>query len=165
MYDYLQPLQKQAACNHLEQAWPLWVIWLGWELETAMAKALDEELTLFTPQICKGERNVLFHSEWDNLNKILTNVHGSNVVNSTGGIMVQETAFGYEPTTDCTLSTYRITQSQRREVCLATTSPNLQQSWTAYVRGFFLHTSSCEWGTIGEGHARIPCLGALQEGR
>ena len=32
----------------------------------------------------------VFHVEWDNLNKITTNVHGSNVVNSTGGIMIQE---------------------------------------------------------------------------
>ena len=32
----------------------------------------------------------MFHLEWDNLNKITTNFHGPNVVNSTGGIMIQE---------------------------------------------------------------------------
>jgi len=32
----------------------------------------------------------VFHLEWDNLNKITTNIHGSNVVNWTGGIMIQE---------------------------------------------------------------------------
>ena len=48
----------------------------GLELETAMAKALDETSTLLTPHIVKGEGIVLFHSERDNLNKILTNVHG-----------------------------------------------------------------------------------------
>ena len=40
----------------------------GLELETAMAKALDETSTLLTPQIVKGEGTILFHSEWDNLN-------------------------------------------------------------------------------------------------
>ena len=74
----------------------------GLELETAMAKALDETSTLLTPHIVKGEGNVLFHSEWDNLNKILTNVH---VVNSAGGIMVQEVAAGHEPTKERTSPT------------------------------------------------------------
>ena len=37
-----------------------------------MVKALDEMQTFLIPQIAKGEGNVLFHSEWDNLNKILT---------------------------------------------------------------------------------------------
>lgn len=37
-----------------------------------------------------GDGNAVFHLEWDNLNKITTNVHGSNVINSTGGIMIQE---------------------------------------------------------------------------
>ena len=68
----------------------------GLELECVMAKTLDETSMFLTPHIAKGEGNVLFHSEWDNLNKIFTNVHGSNVVNSAGGIMIQETAFGYE---------------------------------------------------------------------
>ncbi|KAI4816802.1 hypothetical protein KUCAC02_009108 [Chaenocephalus aceratus] len=60
------------------------------ELETAMAKAFDEMSTNLTPQIITGEGNTVFHSEWDNLNRITTNVHGSDVVNSTGGIMIQE---------------------------------------------------------------------------
>ncbi|KAI4813981.1 hypothetical protein KUCAC02_003199 [Chaenocephalus aceratus] len=55
------------------------------ELETAMAKAFDEMSTNLTPQIITGEGNTVFHSEWDNLNRITTNVHGSNVVNSAGG--------------------------------------------------------------------------------
>ena len=40
-----------------------------------------------------GEGNIVFLSEWDNLNKTTnntTNVYGSNIVNSTGGIMVQK---------------------------------------------------------------------------
>ena len=62
----------------------------GLELETAMAKAIDEADSYLTPQIVTGENNIVFHSEWDNLNKILTNVSGSNVVNSAAGIMLQE---------------------------------------------------------------------------
>ena len=34
--------------------------------------------------------------EWDNLNVLTTSIHGSNVVNSTGGIMIQE----IKPATD-----------------------------------------------------------------
>ena len=84
----------------------------GLELETAMAKALDETSMLLTPQIVKGDGNVLFHSEWDNLNKILTNVHGSNVVNSAGGIMVQETVPGYETENTRSLPTYERVKSK-----------------------------------------------------
>lgn len=62
----------------------------GLELETALAKALDEKSSHLTPQIIKGEGNIVFHCEWDNLNKTTTNVHGTNIVNSAGGIMIQE---------------------------------------------------------------------------
>ena len=43
-----------------------------------------------------GEGNLVFHCEWDNLNKIKTNVFGNNVVNSAGGIMIQEVKTGFE---------------------------------------------------------------------
>ena len=46
--------------------------------------------TYLTPQIVTGKDNLVFHSEWGNLNKILTNVTGPNVVNSEAGIMLQE---------------------------------------------------------------------------
>ena len=68
----------------------------GLELETALAKALDEVSTSLTPQIITGEGNEVFHLEWDNMNKITTNIHGSNVVNSTGGIMIQEVKPGFD---------------------------------------------------------------------
>ena len=67
----------------------------GLELETAIAKALDEVSTTLTPQIIKGEGNEVFHFEWDNMNKITTNIHGSNVFNSTAGIMIQEVQSGF----------------------------------------------------------------------
>ena len=66
------------------------------ELETALANALDEVSTYLTPQIVTGEGNLLFHCEWDNLNKTTTNVHGSNIVNSAGGIMIQEIKLGFK---------------------------------------------------------------------
>lgn len=52
----------------------------GLELETAIAKAIDEVSTSLTPQIITGEGNQVFHLEWDNLNKTTTNIHGSLVV-------------------------------------------------------------------------------------
>jgi len=43
-----------------------------------------------------GEGNVVFHCEWDNLIKTTTSLHGSNIVNSAGGIMVQDVMPGFE---------------------------------------------------------------------
>ena len=60
------------------------------EFKTAMAKAIDEADTCLTLKILTREDNLVFHSEWDNLNKILTNVTGWNVVNSVVRIMLQE---------------------------------------------------------------------------
>ena len=60
------------------------------ELETAIAKAFDDISSHLTPQIITGKGNTVFHSEWDSLNRITTNVHGSNAVNSARGIMFQE---------------------------------------------------------------------------
>ena len=62
-----------------------------------MAKALEEVSTHLTPQIITGEDNVVFHMEWDNMNKLTTNIHGNNVVNSTGGIMIQEVKSDVDP--------------------------------------------------------------------
>ncbi|KAG1685370.1 hypothetical protein GQR58_009094 [Nymphon striatum] len=70
--------------------------YFGLEVETALAEAIDDVSSSLTPQITTVEDNGVFHVEWDNLNKITTNVHGSNVVNSTGGIMIQEV----KPNTD-----------------------------------------------------------------
>ncbi len=71
-----------------------------------MAKAFDDISTHLTPQIITGEGNTVFHSEWDNLNRITTNVHGSNVVNSAGGIMIQEVKESHVSTKKRTLPLY-----------------------------------------------------------
>ena len=68
----------------------------GLELETALAKAQDAVSTYLTPHIVTGEGNVVFHCEWDNLKKTTTNAHGNNIVNSAGGIMLQEIKPGFE---------------------------------------------------------------------
>ncbi|CAM4621862.1 unnamed protein product [Leuciscus chuanchicus] len=68
----------------------------GLELVTALTKALNEVSISLCPQIITGEGNYVFHLEWDNLNKITTNIHGSNVVNWTGGIMIQEVKPGFD---------------------------------------------------------------------
>ena len=62
----------------------------GLEMETTIAKALDQASSRLTPQIVKGDSNIVFHCEWDNLNETTTSVHGTNIVNSAGGIMIQE---------------------------------------------------------------------------
>lgn len=77
------------------------------ELETALAKALDEVSTYLTPQIMTGDGNEVFHLEWDNLNKITTNIHGPNVVNSTAGIMIQEIKPGYDVNGERTLPLFK----------------------------------------------------------
>ena len=55
-----------------------------------MASALEETSTYLIPQIDNGDCNEVFHSGWDNMNKILTNVTASNVVNNASSIMLQE---------------------------------------------------------------------------
>ena len=88
----------------------------GREFETA--KALDQATTYLTSQIVTGEGNAVFHCEWDNLNKTTTSVHGSNIVNSAGGIMLQEVMAGFEPSKVRTLPT--IDKSQQRSVIVDT---------------------------------------------
>ena len=90
----------------------------GLELETAQAKALDEASTHLTPQIVTGEGNSVFHCEWDNLNKTTTNVHGSSIVNSAGGIMLQEVKPGFETSKTRTLPT--IDKSHKRSLKMDT---------------------------------------------
>ena len=62
----------------------------GLEMETALAKAIAEQSLNVTPQIFIGEADIVFNVKWDNLNKITTNVHGSNVVNLTARTMIGE---------------------------------------------------------------------------
>ncbi|KXJ15418.1 hypothetical protein AC249_AIPGENE10219 [Exaiptasia diaphana] len=78
----------------------------GLELETSLAKALDEVSTSLTPMIVTGEGNEVLHFEWDNMNKITTNIHGSNVVNSTAGIMIQEVNPGFDSDVERALPIY-----------------------------------------------------------
>ena len=87
---------KQVSDDDPTQAWPLRELRFGLELETALAKAQDTVSTYLTPHIVTGEGNVVFHCEWDNLKKTTTNAHGNNIVNSAGGIMLQEIKPGFE---------------------------------------------------------------------
>ena len=64
----------------------------GLEMETVPAKAQVEVSTYLVPQIMTGEGNIVFHCEWDNLNMTNTNVHGNNIVNSAGGLMLTNNA-------------------------------------------------------------------------
>ena len=51
---------------------------------------LEDESSLVICQIVIGEKNEVFHMDWDNLNKVTTNIHGNNVDNHTGCIMIQK---------------------------------------------------------------------------
>ena len=53
-----------------------------------MAKAIDEADTYLTLQIVTGKHNLVFHSKWENLNKVLTDVTGRNFAKSAAGIML-----------------------------------------------------------------------------
>ena len=71
-----------------------------------MLPVADLISTYLTPQIIYGEGNEVFHMEWDNFNKITTDVHGSIVVNSAGGIMIQEVKTGFNSDQERTLPLY-----------------------------------------------------------
>ena len=58
----------------------------------------------------------MFHLEWEKLNKITTNVHGSNTVNSTGGIMIHELKPGFKSTLEWTLPLYDQAKSRSLKV-------------------------------------------------
>ena len=93
----------------------------GIKLKTAMAYALEEANTYLTPQIVSGESNEVFHNEWDNLNKILTNVTGSNVVNSAAGIILQEVKGDTRSTSKSTLPTAARSKERSLKVDASTT--------------------------------------------
>ena len=103
----------------------------GLEVETALAEAIGNVSSSLTPQIATGEDNEVFHVEWDNLNKITTNVHGSNVVNSTGGIMIQEV----KPNTDIADKDRTLSLKQRNKThCLEVGTPPTLPPFHIYGR-------------------------------
>ena len=101
------------------------------ELEGAMAKALQEVSTHLTPRIVQGEDNLVFHSEWDNLNKVTSNIHESNIVNSTGGIMIQEVKSDVDLSTDNRqLPQYERSKTRSQPSC----EPEILPSFHLYQR-------------------------------
>ena len=65
-----------------------------WDISTEVSSLqqfwIDSAIASRIPLARSSKDNLVFHSEWDNLNKVLPNVTGPNVVNSTAGIMLQE---------------------------------------------------------------------------
>ena len=51
-----------------------------------------------TPQIITGDGNEAFHLGWDKLSNITTTIHGSNIVNSTEGVVINRVKDGYTVT-------------------------------------------------------------------
>ena len=95
LHDNQTLVSMQKTYYYFKQAGPFRILRL-WSGYGNGPKALDEVSTHLTPQIVKGEGNIVFHCEWDNLNKTTSSVHGSNIVNNAGGIMVQEVNSEFE---------------------------------------------------------------------
>ena len=51
-----------------------------------------------TPQIITGDGNEVFHLGRVKLNNITATIHGSNIVNSTGGVVIKGVKDGYTVT-------------------------------------------------------------------
>jgi hypothetical protein len=83
----------------------------------------------------KGDNNLVLHGEWDDLNKILTIVTGSNMVNSAAGIMFQERRVGTSSMSERTIPKL---QRKRKEVCklLHQLGSNLSPYTIAQVQSF-----------------------------
>ena len=61
------------------------------EVETAIAKAVDQISSLLTTQIiCHPQLPSLFHSEFDNFDQLVSNLTGQGSVHTAHGIMLQE---------------------------------------------------------------------------
>ena len=93
----------------------------GIKLDTAIPYALKEVNTYWMPQTVSGESNEVFHNEWYKLNKILTNVTGSNTVNSAAGIMLHEVKGDTGSTSEGTLPTAATSIERRLKVDAPTT--------------------------------------------
>ena len=61
------------------------------ELETALAEAVESSSPLLSSTIIKNPAsNVVFHSEFDNFDKLLNNLTGKDSIHTAHGIMLQE---------------------------------------------------------------------------
>ena len=81
-----------------------------------MAYALEKANSYLMPQMVSGESNEVFRNKWDNLNKILKSVTGSNIVNSAAGIMLLEVKGDTGSTSECTLLTAARSKEQSLKV-------------------------------------------------
>lgn len=63
----------------------------------------DEVSKYLTPQIVPGEVSTVVHFEWDNLNKIITTINGSNNIDFAAGIIMQETKLSFSRPTELAL--------------------------------------------------------------
>ena len=66
-----------------------YTFWL--ELETAIANSVQLSSTVLSVEIvCNPEVNYIFHSEFDNFNKLVNELYGAGMVNFAHGIMLQD---------------------------------------------------------------------------
>ena len=82
------------------------------------------------PHAVSGESNEVFHNEWYKLNKILTNVIGSSIVNNAAGIMLHEVKGDTGSTSERTLPT----AARSKERSLKLDAPTTLAPVTIYNR-------------------------------
>ena len=73
--------------------------------------------------IIKDEGNQVVHFEWDNFNRITSNILGSNFVNNTAGIIIQEIKPDFNIGSDRVLSAYDRTKGILEKVAPKTLPP------------------------------------------
>lgn len=66
------------------------------QLESSTDCVLQDISNFLTSQIIIGEGNLVFHTEWENINKFTTNNLGISIVNSIAGIILQKIKHGVE---------------------------------------------------------------------
>ena len=91
------------------------------ELETAIATVLEQKSSLLNANIVKGPGNIVFHSEWDNFDKLLTGIHGRPSVHTAAGIMLQEATGSHSTAEDSTQPS--IPKTRKRSLHLDSPAP------------------------------------------
>lgn len=64
------------------------------------ATVLEQMSSLLNTNIVKGPDKIVFHSEWDNFDKLLTGIHERPSVHTAAGIMLQEASDSHTTAVD-----------------------------------------------------------------
>lgn len=81
--------------------------------------------TLYTPQTFTGDVTVVVHSEWVYLNESTSSIHGNNIVNNDGGIILKECKSGSSNDKTRSLPLFDRTKARSLKVAIPDTLPLL----------------------------------------